>query len=276
MTVPVNEPAIQPDNVNPEGAGDNAPIIPDTPQEDSVNPAWSTLLDKLPTSLHSIVVPELKAWDSNVQTLTGKVHSEYEPYKVFKDQGIAADQLNEAYTVYQAMNENPAAFIEAVSNYYGITPEQGQPPAPNSEEVQETDPLDLSQNPEFLRIKGIAETLGQAELQRVQAAKQADEDARLDAELNRLRTEKGDFDQDYVLNKAMTGKISLEQAVDAYNNMISTQVQAYQQKLGAAPVVMGAGGGTPSTAITPDQLKDEGTRRSLIANMLARAKQQNG
>lgn len=249
----------------PQDTTDNGPT------EDGINPAWSNLLEKMPSSLHGVLIPELKAWDSNVQGLVGKVHSEYEPYKPFKENNIAPEQLNEAYGVYQALQADPRAFLEAAQKYYGITPEQGQPPVEDQHE--EIDPTDIENHPEFLRVKGIAETVAQAELARHQAAKQAEEDAALDEALTKLATEHGEFDQDYVVNKAMTGNISLEDAVKQYHNTISQAVQAHTTKMNSAPVVMGAGGGTPSTAISADQLKDETVRKNLVAQMLARSKQ---
>jgi hypothetical protein len=244
--------------------------------QDAINPAWNSLLEAMPTSLHSQIIPHLKAWDNNVQQLVGKVHSEYEPYKPFKEQSIDPVKLNEAYGVYEAMNQDPAAFIKAVSEYFNITPEQGQPPAVTNEEEVETDPLDIESHPEFQRVKGLAETMAQAEIQRAQLARQQEEDAALEAALKELKTKHGEFDEDYVISKAATGKVSLEDAVLAYNKTISDALAAHQAKMNGAPVVMGAGGGTPSTAIPVETLRDETARRKLVADLLAQAKQNGG
>lgn len=261
MSEPINEPT------------NNQPPVADVNEPQSGNPAWNDFLEVLPTSLHGQVTPVLEKWDQNVQQLVGKVHSEYEPWKPFIEQKIEPEALNEAYAVYSALQDNPQATIEAIQKFYGISSEQGQPlEVPTSNEDPDPDALgfDLQKDPEFLRVKNMAETMAQAEIARAQQAEADEWNKKVSDELAELHKTYGAFDEDYVLNKAAATGGDLAGAAKAYSEMIQAAVAASRNPTASAPIVMGGGGGTQTSQVAVSQL-DAAGRKKLVVDMLRNA-----
>ena len=97
------------------------------------------------------------------------------------------------------------------------------------------------------------------------------QDQLLEAELETLRKEKGDFNEDIVLKLAMANpNAPLADSVDAYFAEV-TRIREESRK--PAPKVLGQGGGTVDSQITKDQMKNPQDRKAVIAQMLAAGRQ---
>ena len=95
----------------------------DSNEGSGLNPAWNPLLEKLPTSLHPLVTPELSKWDKNFQTKLQEVQSGYKPYEAYKefvDAGVPVDQLQKAQHLYSLLKENPEFIYNQLKDFYGF------------------------------------------------------------------------------------------------------------------------------------------------------------
>lgn len=244
--------------------------------EPSINPAWNPLLEKLPSSLHGIVTPTLKEWDSNYQQSLQKVHSEYEPWKPLIEQQLDPADLYQSYQISQALEQDPQRFIEAVMEHYGIQlPQQGQQPEQLDDGEEDPGIYDVSQDPEFQRTRAMTEQMAKLLIAQQQQQQEAEEDEALDADLQAAREKLGEFDEDYVLQRVMYYEEDVPTAVQAYQAHVNSILSQHRNPGASAPIIMGSGGGTPSQPTAVSNLSPQ-DRRALIAQTLANAAANGG
>jgi hypothetical protein len=285
MSMPSNEP-VQ-DNVidqglglMPQGQGDNSqpPQGQQQDQQPETNPMWKPLLDKLPSSLHGMITPELKQWDANYTQGMQKVHSEYAPYKSFLDNQVDPAELNDALMVYQSMQQDPAKFVQAVQDFYQLQAEQGQQQlADQQQSVDEEMPsFDPMQHPEIQKYAQMTETMAQAMLSQNEQAQIAQEDQQLEQEFQSAKQRHGEFDEEWVTKEMYFNEgLSLDDAVAKYREFTQGIVNNYQRPGAQAPTLMGGGGGLPSQQTAVGSMTGQ-QRRALIAQTLANAHANGG
>jgi hypothetical protein len=238
------------------------------------NPAWDEVLSVLPEQFHSVVTPHFQKWDQSAQQRIESANSQlsqFEAYKPFAEHGISTDELERGLRLYYEINNNPENVYKALQNAYNF----GQPETPNpqgNEGEEEENPLNLP--PEIMEKinnhDGMLQAVAQIVLNDAQAKEAAAADAELDKELKGLQEKFGDYDEDYVMTKMMSG-MSGEEAVQSYQSLVQ---RVTPQPF--APTLLGSnGGGTglPSNAIDPTKLSGKETR-NLVAEMLAAAQKQ--
>lgn len=255
----------------------------------ALNPAWSPLLEKLPTSLHSMVTPELQKWDQNFQSKVNEVHSQYAPYKDYLEQQITPEQLNYALQVAEAIEKRPVDVMKGLYEYakannidfnevatlFAGTGQEQQGQIDESEI-----PSEFTQHPEFKKMQETLTAVTQLLVQQQDTKTQADEDAKIQAELAGLKEEfktKGEFDEDWVMTMAykdaQIGKNvdSLKPYVEAFFDW-KTKLLASTNRPG--PKVLSSGGIAPSNQVDLAKMTDS-ERRAYVVQTLAGAAQQN-
>jgi hypothetical protein len=238
------------------------------------NPAWDELLSQVPAGLHGVLTPHLQKWDTNYQQGLQKVHSQYEPYKPFIDEGIDPTSLNNALLVMQNLEADPEKFARALVEHYGLNlAEQGQEEA--EQEQSEELPYDISMHPEFQKVQQMTELLAQQTLTQHEAAQEAQAEAELDQSVAAAKEQYGEFDEEYVYQKMYSTGCDLETAVQAFMDMRNQWVQNYQPPGANAPRLMGSGGGLPSQA-TPARNLTGAQRRALMVQTLQNLKASGG
>lgn len=243
---------------------------------DSVNPAWSSLLEKLPSSLVPLVTPELKSWDEKFQQQLQQVHSQYDPYKPFIEQQVDPEALQQAYDVYRLMNENPQFLYEQMGQYYGFSG-QGQQEAgnnPQGENPEEStfdwnDPeVDITQHPKFQELFENQQVLAQFLVQQQEQEKLAQAEQQVEEELATVKEKYPQLDELLIFQTATGGRMSLTQAAELLNHQYESMLAQSRQP---APRVFSANGGLPAQQV-PDPAKlDSKATKSLVADILARA-----
>lgn len=244
------------------------------------NPAWNSLLDKLPSEFHSIIEPDLRQWDQNFTTKTQEVQSRYEPYQDLIDNEIDPEQISNALQVLAMIETDPRAFHTQMGEFYKDQWGQGQtevsPDDPNAQfsldGEDDQSQTDITQNPKFQELSKNQEALATYLAQQIQEQQEAEAEAEVTADEERLRKEYGDFDEQFVFAYAVQQECDLEEAVKQYKdleNRIRTQPRAND----SAPPVFAPSGGVPSSQPSPGQLSDKDTRK-LVAEMAARAHNQ--
>lgn len=263
----------QDEGVTPEPQGQQEEVI-------KPNQAWNPLLEKLPSGLHNLVTPHLKEWDRNYNESIQKVHSQYAGYKPFLEQQIDPDSINNALLISNALDNNPQALIAQLIDFYKYempqqAVEQGQGNQPQDESIDEGIPYDVTQHPEFQRMKQLVELMGQNTLQQNEAALAAQTEAQLDQEFAEAKTRLGDFDDQQVAQIMYLQEVDLDTAVGMYNNMVQNIIQQHQSSKPVAPILMGGGGGLPSQQTNVGRMT-EAQRKALIVQTLAAAAQEQG
>ncbi len=290
MSMPASEPGSGDGGVIDQGLG----LMPQSDQgqepsgfnqgqqdEIKLNPAWNTVLDKLPAQYRGMITPELKQWDRNYNEGIQKVHSQYAEYKPFLEQQVAPDDINNSLLIYNALNDNPQALIQQLIEYYKyeIPQQGGQGQGDPQQQPQELDeegiPYDITQHPEFQRMAQLVELMGQNTLQQNEQLMQQQAEETLDQEFNTAHDTHGNFDDTWVAQMMYAQGVDIDTAVQAYQQHIQQAVQSYRAPGQNAPVMMGGGGGLPSQQTPIGQL-DAAGRKKLIAETLAHARQNGG
>jgi len=254
------------------------PVAP-VQSEPSINPAWNPLLEQLPSSLHGMVTPHLTKWDQGVQQMVQKVHSEYEPWKPFKENNLDPNTLYQSWQAIQNLEADPQGFVQAVIQHYGLqnllAAEQGQQPAATNEGEQDLVPFDVTQDPEFQRVTGMTEQMAQLLLAQHQQQQEAAADQQVESDLQAAKAKHGDFNEEFVLQRMYATGEDMDTAVAKYKELTNQILTQSRNPSAGAPIVMGSGGGTPSTATPVGNLSDK-DRRAMIAQVLANAAANGG
>lgn len=249
-----------------------------------INPMWNDLLGTLPQGLHGMVIPHLQKWEQGVTQQFQKVHSDYEPFKKFREAQIDPGILDQSYQVYQALERDPQKFIEAVMEHYGLEFEQGLDDDDEYEEDEyegEEVPFDLTRDPNFGRIQQMTELMAQALLDQQNQKVQAEIEQQLDSDLKAIKEKLPYIPEQHILHylfsasQANEGPVNVDEVVNAFSELQNQIIAQHRNPSAGAPVVLGAGGGTPSSAVSVGNLSSK-DRRNLIVQQLAAAAQQGG
>lgn len=287
-------PEQQPDNVNDQQVDTTQADNVDEQQNSGGHPAWQPILDQVPEELHGLIRPELEKWDRGVQEKIQGLHSEYEPYRNFQEQGINPDELGQALQFVQLFDQDPEGVIRQAIEHYGLDLGQGDSDDDDydDDDDDEYDDDDDNDDPRYRELsqrqRGLEEQLTSQQQERLD--EQADE--ALDQYLDELEEEYGAYDEEYVLSLMAQG-VPGDQAVARFQQLYSQYGAPedeedssgdHQQQNGqtgqgnnGAPIVSGAGGtvgsGLPNNAVKPGDLSNQQVE-SLVEQILERASQQ--
>lgn len=273
----MSQPAIESQGSEQEVVTQGAPVENSQQESTGINPAWNPLLEKLPSSLHSLVIPELQTWDKNYQDGIGKVHSEYEPWKPFQEAGVAPEQVQYGLQLLEMLESNPQQIFDSLKEFLQIEDEQPQPVVDPTqqglEQGQESAPIDVASIPEFQQMTQMVNAMAELLVQQNSQQTEAQADQELDAEFTAAKEQFGNFDEKWVMVQMLANdNLTLPQAVQQYQEFEKGILQNANRP---GPKVLSAGGQNANPGVAPSQLDDKG-RRSMVANMLAAAKSQEG
>lgn len=268
---------MEPEEVDGQGTetGEETEIVaPEETQggeESKLNPAWSGLLEKVPSQLHSQVTPYLEEWDKNYQRDVQKVHSQYEPLKPYLDR--KPEEIDYALQLMQAIETDPAHVAKALAEYAGISlAEAKEVVAEQGQQNNETDD-ELMSNPRFKEMYDMTQAMAQLLVQQQKTAQEEQMDKELDNELKTLKDEHGEFDVDWVLTKALANPdVPLETHVKAFHEFEKSVLEKNARKPG--PKVLKPGGSAPDNQTDVSKLSPS-DRRALIAQQLQQVANQS-
>lgn len=231
------------------------------------NPAWQELLSVVPEELHEQVKPHLQKWDQNFD----QVQSKYSPYKSFAEQNISPDDLQYAYQVARQMETDPMQMIKALTDYAKENDLwQDENPVAAEEDGQGLDDEglpDITQHPKFVELQQLVETIGSQLIQERQAQQEAQEDQELNETLDSLTEELGEFDREWVLQKALQDLESgqevddLKPYVEKYRQFEQSIIEKSKRP---APKLLPSGGQAPQNQIDPRTLTDAERRKFIV------------
>lgn len=246
-------------------------------QEDALHPGWNQMLEELPSSLHSIVTPHLRQRDKSYQDGINKVHSEYEAYKPYKENGIDRARIDYALQIMEAVETRPEDMIKALQAYTGMSKAEAtevvKESATEPGQVETDIPEELLNHPKFKELETMVQTVAQHLVSQKQTEEQRQQDEQLATDLENLKQTHGEFNEEWVLYWAMANQDkTLEDGVKAYKQSIQDAVVASRRA--PAPKVLGQGGGTVDNQIKQEDLRDPKNRKAMIAQMLNMARDQ--
>lgn len=248
----------------------------DTGNSNGFNPAWSSMLEKLPKEFHNSIAPDLKAWDQNFQTKTQEVQSRYEPYNFLVEGEISPEQVQTALQIMSVMEADPQGFHKNMGEFYKDQWGQGQ------QEVEESEPqfsldgegneeFDITQHPKFQELMQNQDVLANYLASQIQDQRTAEAEKEIAAQETELKEKYGDWDEDFVYSYAIQNEVELEDAVKKFVQLrdgIKNQPRASD----SAPSVFSPSGSVPSSQPAPGSLSSKDTR-NLVAEILARSNQ---
>ncbi len=274
------------------------------------NPAYQHILDVIPDSLHSLVIPELKKWDAGVTQKFQEIHNTYAPlkaYQKFVDNNIDPDYAEQSVILADELQRDPGKTIKQINETWGlgfIDKEQAQAlqEAANSNSG-ENDEFDLDfgegvdvnkllEHPSLKQLKDGLEKLTKEQQEQRQREEEEAELEEFEQYLTELENSYTSPDREggplpfnrIFVTALMQQGIDGDEAVKQYHQVLAgnsvTPPENNSGEQGSnssdTPVVMGqsgtAGSGTADEAINFGKLsKDE--LNSTIENILAQAQE---
>jgi len=235
-------------------------------QETGGGEPWASALEHIPSQFHGDVKPALETW---YQKFSQDVTKQYEPWKPFIDQKVDPSQLQNAWQLAAALEQDPVNTLTNIRRFYeqnGIkfeesvqqpNQQQQQPPKPLDFNAQDLDDPRLQAFAQQLEeIKKQNELMAQVLVRNNESEKAKQEDARVATEFENLHAKMKqkyggrDFNEQFVGGLALATGMTLEQAAEAYYQEINATAISMQRP---APSVIGTGGGLPTSR--PDVTK---------------------
>jgi hypothetical protein len=242
------------------------------------HPAWDEVLSILPEGFHDPIKERLNKWDQGVQERFQTVHSEYEPYKPFKEAGVSGEQLEAAWQLFALANSDPQGLYKQLGEFFGFA-EQGQQAQEGQQELDlgETEGEQPQTDPMLEQLRVQQEQMQNFLVTQYEQQQQQEADAWLDQRINALpETIRNDSSaMNYILNvtqvEAQKGgdfDKAFEAGVAAFNALVNN-VRSAPRAGDSAPFVMPTSGGVPVSK-SPVDLTDK-ERRATMAQMLQSA-----
>lgn len=243
------------DNLNPSSVGT------DTAEQPEGNPAWEKLRSKLdPISFHAIQ-DDLEAMDDAANQRITNVNQRYEPYRAFAEQGINPQQIQQALTISQQINERPEDIYQYLGQFLqqnGRMPSQQE--VKNASEAgaigEEAEP---QVDPRLDQLSQQQQAIMQFLQEQQQAEVNREAEISLDTETKQLRAahpELGDEDVKEVIRRAAfvaqqnlaLGNHKIPSLEEAYTdfNALRTRILSTPRPGDSAPRLLPTSGGIPS------------------------------
>lgn len=243
---------------------------PDTGTGSGGNPPYAQYLEKFTDpAAKSVAEQVFKEWDGNTTKRFQELHSESQQKYGWADplmENYDPEDIQAAVQIAEQLQADPQGFaqrlIEAVGGEQGL----GDP----GETDEGFDPDDDPYGERFSQLEQAVSSLTEMLQGKVSTDAQKEEDAELDRTLKELAEEHGEFDEDWVLAKALKNGGDLEAAVKEYAEFEQGILKRGNRP---APRPLGAGGGLPSSDIDPTKLNDK-EAKDLVKRILEDANSQ--
>lgn len=242
------------------------------------NPSWQELYGVLPDSLHSVVAPVLKKWESGTQAKFeqyAESQKAYEPYQQFIDNGVQSSQIEQALSIAQMIDTDPQGFMVKMNEFFGDKdPQTKIEPVVKEREAFDTntsaEPYDLSADVNFKKISDQQDVIAGYLSQQVAKEEAAKADAELSTQVDNMTKKYGAFDEDYVFGKVMAGA-EMEDAVKSYVSLV-TGIRSKPTADANLPNILSPTGGLPSEQVNVTEMSPK-ERRAYVMSILAQANQ---
>lgn len=264
-----------------EAAGTNLPPAnenngqgsEETPSEYSLA---GDFLKGVPDEHRPILEPYVKKWDAGV---TRRFQEQADQFRPYKDLGIEPDVLPQVANLYNMLQENPEQVYQLLKEEFEQEQQQGGGQQQNFQQQTETLqglPPEFQQflNPFQQKLdkqEEVLRSIAQVLVEERTTKQQAEEERQLEEYMGNLKTEFGDFDEEYVLQKIAAG-MNGDQAVKSFRDMIQKQTNQAFEANNNAPALLSGGGTVPAEQQSVTDLSSKDTK-ALVSNLLQRVHQ---
>lgn len=274
-----------------------------TNDNSGTNPAWKPFLDVLPESLHNLVIPVLKQWDSGVQQKFQEIRNEYaelEPYKKFVENNIDPSYAEQAIILADQLQRDPNKVVSQINEAWELgyvskdeAVKLGQSASPSGADESDLDfdaGDDIFKDPRVKAMKDALDNL-QSEFQ-TEKQREEEEIAAQEFEeyLDGLEKNYTDPNRDggplpfnrmfvtALISQGLDGEAAVKQYHEAL--AINASVESPPSNDGSGsepPVVMGSegstGSGSPDGAFNPGSLSRKDVNATVM-QLLEKAQEQ--
>lgn len=262
-----------------QGSPDSGASIPQ-----GINPSWGEMLKTIPPELHNQVVPHLQKYDQN----TNKVHSRYEPYKEFVDNGVGADQLRQAIGIMRALESNPQGVYDVLHQQFGQAVQQqanpsgqGLPGNDGEDPFEGLPPIVREKMSAIDQLQQGFNTVAEYLMAQGQRSEEEQQDAELEAFYSGLAQRNSTFaalnqngEAEPYINALLAAGVSEKDAEESFMKFIESV--GMHQARPKPPALLGSGGGgmLPSNGVKPGQMSPHQVK-DFVAQTLMAAKNAN-
>ena len=275
-----------------DGVEINSQETPNTEQtpstdEGGYNPAWEPLRQQLGLQFETIK-PELAKIDKNYHDHITKVNGQYGPWKQFAEQGVTPEQVSQAFTMLQRINEAPEEIYSALGQFLE---ENGRLPTPAEaqqlqDEGSEGDEYESDAERQMAELQKQIEDLKalqeQQEQNRNMEALQAKAEREVEEEYSTYKTAHPELSEEdwaeiqrrhfaYALQGPQAMK-SLEEVGQEYTALVD-RIRSAPRPNDLAPRLPGAGGAAPAPQSKDASQFSREESQDALADLLLRAKQ---
>ena len=271
--------------VNPP-ADPEQPASTEQPQATAEPPAWQSVLEVLPESLHQVARPVLEEYDQTVTSRYTELEQQYEPWKDVTQ--YDPEEVQKAINFALSFNEDPVSVFERIRDHLIETgqleeepdevppssPPSPAPPSAPDDTGDDDDPVYAKLKAHFdAQFAQFNEILGKvAETENTRAAKEQEsqELEALNQHLQELADKHGDLDREFMLAKLARGIDGDTAARQWIATVEAAAGKAVAPAADAPPVLGGGGGSLPSNQVSPGSLSSS-DRKALVEQYLQRA-----
>lgn len=226
-------------------------------------------LNEVDPDHRSIVEPYIKKWDAGVTKRFQSIHETYQPYK---ELGADFDDIQAAWQLAQAFNNDPEGTLKRAIEVYrenGIELDMSDFQQ-YEEPEEETQPPGIPQYQglpepflnEWSQMKQVLGTVAQDIIERREQQQRDVDRQQFDTYISSLHNTHGDFDDHYVATRMANG-MTPEDAITDFKKMVANY--ANSQINNPAPLIFG-GGNSPGQVQDVDMSKlSPEQRRAYIA-----------
>lgn len=250
-----------------------APAPPPAAPEPILSDYAQQVLNAVPEAERGVVGKYISQWDAGVSRRASELERTYGPLVDLVNNGYEVEDLSTAAQLYDALNTNYEAAIEAIQKAWGS--QEGQPAptgggAPVEGQVIAQLPPEVIQ--QLSRSNQFMEQLALRDQERAQQQEIEQEHEALNEYMAFLKQEKGDFDETFVLTRMSMG-VDGAIAVDEFNNMFQQRLEAQggQSRLPAPPVLTG---GSAVTGAKPIHQASNEERKAAVMAIVQQANKQ--
>lgn len=272
----------QPEQVQLETPVEAVPEAAPESNSSGGHPAYQEILSKIPASLHDVVLPTLRSWDSGVQEKLGKVQSQYAPYQGLIDSGASLEDIQAGLELSRVINTNPRGLFDQMAEHFGysgqVTSGQGQESELDLGDLPGE--IDLENHPQFKQQAATIQQMQAAfEAQKEQEAEKAAEvwlETRQHQITEVIKEKHGvEADWDFIVTKASAEA----QRTNDFESALKNATTAYDQFLtkhkvpsatNSAPPVLSPNGSVPASNFDPNKMSDD-QRKQLAVEMIQQA-----
>lgn len=231
------------------------------------NPPYAQYLEKFTDpAAKSVAEQVFREWDGNTTKRFQELHSQNQEKYGWADpliENYDPEDIQAAVQIAEQLQADPQGFLSRLQESIGDG-EQGLGDLGGGD-LNDDDPYSAR----FGDLEQAIATIASQLQDMGSSQQQQQEDAELEATLAELKEQHGEFDEDWVLAKALKNGGDIEAAVKDYAKF---EEQVRTKALRPSPRPLGQGGGLPSSDIDPTKLSDR-EAKELARRILEEANQ---